>query len=394
MTTFNMLELICLLLPIAALSGWYLGKRSQGNTHQPKNSTLSSDYYVGLNFLLNEQPDKAVDAFIRMLEVSPDSVETTLALGNFFRRRGEVDRAIRVHQGLIIKPHLTPKQRSQSLLELARDYMRAGVYDRAEDLLLEITNSVGHHLDVSLRHLNDIYEREKDWKKAIDVAVHLQSITEQSRAREIAHYYCELAENAWSQGKIKLTFKYLKQGLHYDQNCARISLMEGNFEKKLGKYSQALLAYKRIEFQDVAFLPEALMMIIECYAHLPEKEELHDYLDHLIQKSPSISIVLAKAEKMKEREGQQSAAHMLTHFMHKHPSIRGIKHLIEFHLARVVGEVRNELLMLKSHIEQLLEKKPVYRCSCCGFACKLLHWQCPSCRQWSAVKPIQGIEGE
>lgn len=389
-----MLELISLLLPIAAISGWYLGKRSQGNAFHPKSGPLSSDYYVGLNFLLNEQPDKAVDAFIRMLDASPDSVETTLALGNFFRRRGEVDRAIRIHQSLVAKPNLTPNQRSQSLLELAQDYMRAGMYDRAESLLLEITNSVGFQLDVSLRHLIDIYEREKDWEKAIQVAERLQAVSKQSMGQEIAHYYCELAESAWSKGKIRIAFKYLKQGLDYDSKCARISLTQGNFEKKLGRFKNALRAYKRTETQDEAFLPEALQMIIECYERLGEHEALAQYLDYLMQRRPTISIVLANAEQVKAKQGKEQAAHFLANYMHKHPSIRGLKHLIEFHLARVVGEVRNELLMLKSHVEQLLEKKPIYRCGNCGFASRLLHWQCPSCRQWAAVKPIQGIEGE
>lgn len=389
-----MWELICLLLPVAAFSGWHLGRRSQIENHQQKKSPLSSDYYTGLNFLLNEQPDKAIDAFIRMLDASPDSVETTLALGNFFRRRGEVDRAIRIHQSLIHKPDLTLKQRSQSLLELAKDYMRAGVYDRAESLLLEITNSVGYKLNVSLRHLMNIYEREKDWEKAVHIAKRLQVVSKQSLGKEIAHYCCELAELAWSKGKIRLAFKWLKLGLRHDRYCARISLTQGNFEKKLGKYRHALRSYKRIEFQDPHFLPECLPMIMECYEQLGEETALAQYLSHLMQQCPSISIVLANAQYLERKQSKENAAHFLAHYMRKQPSIRGLKHLIEFHLGQVVGEVRNELLMLKSLVDHLLEKKPIYRCRQCGFASRLLQWQCPSCRQWAALKPIQGVEGE
>ncbi len=355
---------------------------------------LSSDYYVGLNFLLNEQPDKAVNAFIKMLDTSVDSVETTLALGNFFRRRGEVDRAIHIHQNLISKPNLTPKQRSQSLLELAQDYMRAGMYDRAESLLLELMNTTGYQLDISLRHLIDIYEREKDWEKAIEIALRLQTKTQHTMHREIAHYYCELAESAWAKGKIRTAFKYLKRGLKHDRHCARVSLIQGNFEKKLGRWDKALVVFQRIENQDQAFLPEALIMIVECYERLGKHEELEDYLNYLLRQSPSISIVLANAEKVKNKLGKEQAAQFLANYMHNYPSVRGLKHLIEFHLGRVMGEVRHELLMLKSLVEQLLEKKPIYRCNHCGFASRMLAWQCPSCRQWAAVKPIQGIEGE
>lgn len=386
-----MLELVFLLLPLAAFSGWYIGKKRQHSSTEQ--SGLSSDYYAGLNFLLNEQTDKAVDAFIRMLEVSPDSVETTLALGHFFRRRGEVDRAIRVHQNLISNPNLTTKQRSQSQLALAEDYLRAGVYDRAESLLLEITDK-GEALEVSLRHLLDIYEREKDWEKAIEAAKRLEMVSGQAMHLAIAHYYCELAEVVWSKGKIRVAFKHLRQSLKYDRNCARASLLQGNYETKLGKHKSALLFYQRIEYQDPAFMPEVLPMIIACYERMGEGEALSQYLHYLMRHCPSISIVLANAEQVEEKEGKAQAAHFLANYMYKHPSIKGLKHLIEFHLSKVLGEFRNELLMLKSLIEQLLHKKPIYRCGHCGFASRLLHWQCPSCRQWAAVKPIQGLEGE
>lgn len=295
---------------------------------------------------------------------------------------------------MISNPYLTSKQRSQSLLELAQDYLRAGVFDRAESLLLELTHSGGGQLEISLRHLIDIYEREKDWEKAIDIAQRLQTVTRQPIGSDIAHYCCELAESAWAKGKIKIAFKYLKQGLEYDSQCARVSFIQGDFEKKLGRYRQALRAYKRIEFQDVAFLSEALPMIIECYERLEEHAALEEYLDYLLTHCPTISIVLIHAEKVKNKQGQEQAAHFLASYMRKHPSIRGLKHLIEFHVSRVIGDVRHELLMLKSLVEQLLEKKPIYRCGKCGFHSRLLHWQCPSCRQWASLKPIQGMEGE
>lgn len=389
-----MWECIFLLLPIAAYSGWCIGKRN--TTQQPKfpPTQLSSDYYAGLNFLLNEQTDKAVDAFIKMLEVSSDTVETTLALGNFFRHRGEVSRAIRVHQNLLLNPHLTEIQRAKILLELAQNYMQAGFYDRAELLLLEIIEGKGSNIEISLRPLIDIYERQKDWKKAIKMAIRLEVVSKHSMKREIAHYYCELAEKNWAKGKIRLAFKYLRRGLRYDKNCARASLLRGNFEKKLGRYKQALRAYQCIESQDRAFLPEAIPMVILCYEKLQNKTALNQYLSYLMDQCPSMSIVLANAEQVKEQYGKEKAARFLANYMVHQPSVRGLKHLIEFHLTKVAGELRKEVMILKSLVEQLLEKKPIYRCGHCGFAARLLHWQCPSCRQWAELKPIQGIEGE
>lgn len=383
-----MFELLCLLLPIAALSGWYLGRRSSHRPTQGHALGLSSDYYAGLNFLLNEQPDKAVDAFIKMLDASPDTVETTLALGNFFRRRGEVDRAIRIHQNLLAKPNLTAKQKSQSLLELAQDYMRAGVLDRAESLLLEIVKNVDSNLDVSLRNLIDIYETEKDWEKAIEMAVRLQSISSQWMGKQIAHYYCELAQSAWDGGKVRLSFKYLKQSLSSDGTCVRASYLQGIYEKKLGQYKNAINAFKRIEFQDRDYLSEVLPEIIDCYRQLNQEKKLVHYLEYLLQKSPSMSIVLANAENIKQNKSQSDAAQFLVKHLQRFPSVRGLRALFEYHLLELKAEVKSEWMVLQQFIEKLIEKKPVYQCRHCGFSGKTLLWQCPSCRAWASVKPL------
>lgn len=388
-----MIELLCLLLPVAFATGWYKGRHAVRTGASERQGVLSQDYYLGLNFLLNEQTDKAVNTFVRMLENSPDTIETALALGVFFRRRGEVDRAIRIHQNLIENSHLTLQQRGRVLLALAQDYLRAGVYDRAEALLIEITDKIGEELETSLRLLKDIYEREKDWDKAIKVAMQLEIVSKQSMRKEIAHYYCELAELRWSKGKIRLALGELKRARRIDPYCARASLLQGTYQKKLGKFEEAIGAYQQILDQDTSFLPEALSMLIECYERSGRDAELEAVLRYWLHRCPSVSIVLANAEKVKERDGKENAASFLVNHMYQQPSVRGIKHLIELHLGKVAGEIRHELLMLRSLVDQLIDKKPVYRCGQCGFSSRLLHWQCPSCREWAVVKPIQGIEG-
>jgi len=155
-----MWPLLWLLLPLAALSGWLAARRRQENS--VSDPTFPSDYFKGINYLLNEQPDKAVDVFIKMLEVDTDTVETHLALGSLFRRRGEVDRAIRIHQNLIARPNLTKSQRIESLRELGQDYLRAGVLDRAENLFLELT---GMGEDECFVYLLEIYQQQREWSK-------------------------------------------------------------------------------------------------------------------------------------------------------------------------------------------------------------------------------------
>src|SRR5690242_4385196 len=148
---------------------WYLGYRSRPREEAPRKSNLPRDYLVGLNFLLNEETDKAVDIFVKMLEVDSDTVETHLAVGKLFRRRGEVDRAIRIHQNLIARPQLEKVYREQSLYELGQDYLSAGMLDRAERIFLELVSAKSHSAQ-ALRTLIDIYEQEKDWENAVKTA--------------------------------------------------------------------------------------------------------------------------------------------------------------------------------------------------------------------------------
>ncbi|MFO1257224.1 MAG: lipopolysaccharide assembly protein LapB [Gammaproteobacteria bacterium] len=389
-----MWELLFLLLPIAALSGWIAGRRLSRPSSGDNGIKLSSEYFQGLNFLINDKPDRAIDAFIRMLDSTPDSVETTLALGNLFRKRGEVDRAIRLHQKLISQPLLTAQQRRQSVFELGQDYMRAGVYDRAESLFLELTNSVGDQLATSVKHLIDIYEREKDWDKAVKMSQKLQNMTGQFMGREIAHYRCEQAQVAWAKGSIRKALRYLKSSVTADKFCVRSSLIQGDIDRAQGRYRQALNAYQQVQHQDMAYISEAIQPVTECYVKMGAESQLINYFEQLLRISPNISVMLASVSHLKNYLGLSRTAEMLADYIYKHPSIQGLAQLIDLHVHQSEHLHRREWVVLKTLIERLLVKKPSYKCGHCGFAYKTLHWQCPSCRHWSTVKPILALETE
>ena len=191
----DLLWLLPLLLPLAAVSGWYAARREQSGRERARGLGLSSDYFRGINFLLNEQPDKAIEVFVRMFEFNSETVETHLALGSLFRRRGEVERAIRIHQNLIARPSLDKAQRAQALCELALDYQGAGLLDRAENLFLELAE-IPAHAEQALRSLMHIYEQEKDWDKALAVGRRLARIANGRVTPVLAQYCCELAERA------------------------------------------------------------------------------------------------------------------------------------------------------------------------------------------------------
>ena len=385
-------ESLFLLLPVAALSGWIIGNRTS-----PKKSTARSeiplDYLKGLNFLLDEQPDKAIDLFIQMLEVNNDTVETHLALGSLFRRRGEVDRAIRIHQNLIARPTLLPAQRAHALFELGQDYMKAGLFDRAETLFGELVDS-NPHSEQALHYLLDIYQQEKDWNNAIKVAQRISLKTGQSHNDLISHFYCEQAETAYKQGEPARASKLYKKALSVNKNCVRASLLEGKIEHEAGNENSAIRALKRIEQQDADYLPEILGPLLHCYQNLGKPEEMVIYLREILSRHDAISIMLNLSDLLQHYKNDETAEAFIEEFLHHRPSLRGMDRLIEINIKHAKKPVQEKLRILKSVTSQLLEDKPVYNCHVCGFNGKTLHWHCPGCKHWDTVKPIQGVEGE
>ncbi len=383
--------LVALLLPVAALSGWWIGRYKSGNAGG--GSGLSSDYFAGLNFLLNEQPDKAIDVFIKMLDVNSDTVETYLALGNLFRRRGESDRAIRIHQNLIARPTLSKEQRTQALYELGKDYMRAGFLGRAENIFLELVDDKNHRTQV-LKNLLDIYQQERDWNKAMAAARKLERVSGQKMSVEIAQFCCELAEKELKNADYYSAMKLLKRALSHDKNCARASLLIGNIEKHNGNYKGALRAFKQVEQQDASYLPEALEPMVECHQALGKIDEMADYLNYVLRQYNGLTPVVELSEVTRLQQNEKAAAEQVMKALMTNPTISGLNQLLKLNLISAEGEVREKLSMIRDITSQLVEDKPIYRCNNCGFRGKKLHWQCPTCRHWCTVKPIQSEEAD
>ncbi|EKE00661.1 MAG: hypothetical protein ACD_21C00296G0008 [uncultured bacterium] len=387
-----MYQLLLLLLPVAAISGWYAGYRHKKSTEN-NSGIIPHDYFLGLNYLINEQPDKAVDVFIKMLEVNTDTVETHLALGNLFRRRGEVDRAIRIHQNLIARPQLARKQRMQALFELAQDYLRAGVLDRAERLFLELIELDGDVVN-SLNCLINIYQQQKDWQQSISTAKKLESVSKVNMDSAIAHYYCELAEQSRYDHRINQAHEYLKEALHYDKHCARASIILGKIFIEEGEYRQAIQSFRRVHDQDAEYISEVVASLADCYKQINREEEFVDYLFERIAENPRIYFILAMADHIRDNQGDAAAIEYLSKQSHRCLSMRGLERMLNLYINSVDPAMKDQLLLLKEFIDKLAENKPVYRCVHCGFSGKKLYWQCPSCKRWNSVKPIHGLEGD
>jgi lipopolysaccharide biosynthesis regulator YciM len=381
------------MLPVAAIVSWWLGRMSVRKNDASNLRRIHPEYFKGLNYVLNEQPDKAIEVFIRMLEVDSETVETHLALGNLFRRRGEVDRAIRIHQNLIARPTLSRDERSVAMLELGMDYMSSGLFDRAENLFREVVES-GSHITYAYTELLDIYQQEKEWDKAINTARRLENVSGKRFNRIIAHFYCEKAEELRSKGELQEVRDNLHKAISIDPECARASILEAELLLEEGKYKQAIKTYKRIEKQNPDYLSEVISPISVCYRNLGEIDELLHYLEEMVTRHGDITSMLVLSELIAEKDGHEAAIEFITRELKKHPTIRGVDHLIQYAVAKTNGSTRDSLLSIKELTDRLIRNSPVYKCNKCGFDAKFLHWQCPSCKQWGTLKPVYGVEFE
>lgn len=388
-----MIELLLLLLPVASLSGWYMGRKSQQLPQTSLKNPFHRDYFLGINYLINEQPDKAVDIFIKLLAVDRDTIETHLALGSLFRRRGEVDRAIRIHQNLITRPQLEQEQRNQALNELAQDYLRAGVLDQAERLFLELVDK-NQEVIGSLRYLLSIYQQQKDWQQAIKIAQRLQEQTNESMETAIAHYYCELADQKRLEGDTEKITDYLTEALNTDHNCVRASLAFAEHAIRQGDYLLAIKHYRFVAEQDPDYLSETIVPLRFCYEKIQQEEEFIAYLWSHLDNYPKTSVVIAISEYLKKQQGNRAAINFIAEQIRTSPSLRGLDRLIELYLTISQGDTKDKLLLLKDLVATLLTDKPSYRCTECGFSASNLYWHCPGCKHWSSVRPVHGVAGK
>jgi len=384
------LDLLWLLLPVAAGSGWWAARLESGQRAPPPRD-FSAEYSRGLNYVLNEQPDKAIEIFVRMLESDAGTVDTHLALGNLFRRRGEVDRAIRIHQSLIARPRLGHGQRVLAMQELGMDYLRLGLLDRAENIFKEVVNSGEQYLSSGLGSLLEIYQRERDWELAIATAGRLGAATGRDVGPVIAQFQCERAEVCLERRQEKEARECLRQALASDPCCVRASLLAMRMHRDRGEFRRSLAVLHRVEQQDPDYLPEAIPPLLDCYERLGERRECIEYLRGNYQRCGSPAVLHALVRLLAEEGEREHAVRFLSGELKRRPSIQGIDQLLEYVGALARGATREGLQAVCEITRRLAGEAPAYKCRQCGFAGRTLHWQCPRCRNWNTVKPLQGV---
>lgn len=382
---------------VAAIGiGWWLGRRDRSKSPE----VVGSNYYEGLNYLLNEEPDRAVSTFIDNLEVNAETLETHLALGGLLRRRGELEKAVVVHENILSQAKLSRSDLQGVELELARDYLLAGLLDRAEELCVRLSQDPASKSDgvrrESLKITLEIYEREKEWAQAIEVAKLLAVGGESDHyEKAISHYYCELAEEQMKRADLDAARESIREAIGHDVNNPRTSLVRGRLDVKEGQYDNAIAAFVRVRDQDAVYVPESLEDLEQAYLlDGRPQEELRQYLTSCLEMTPSISIVLVLAKSIRDELGDEAVAKFIAGHLKKNPTIRGLTQLIDLHIDNTDGVAKENLAILRSFAEALVADKPAYRCHSCGFEGKRMRWHCPQCKDWATIKPIFGLEGE
>ena len=384
-STFLLAGLFLLL----AAAGWALGRfgeRDEADAPPP----LNIDYLKGLNFLLNEQTDQALEHFLQMVRVDDKTIETHFALGNLFRRRGEVDRAIRIHQNIIARPDLGAEQRDQALYSLAKDYLHAGLLDRAESLFKRLAEGSRYQVQ-ALESLCGIYEQEKEWEKAIDASQKLELLSGRSLALQIAHYYCELAEAAALNKDYAAARAFVKKAQSGRPRTLRGALTRAHIARETDDHKTALRLYQRIIEEHTYLLVEALPEIIATYEREGSMTGLETALRSMLSKNPEMSSLLAYTAIVNDIGGVPIIDQCVEQYMLDEPT------LIEFvdvrRLTEAGGSSRESALeKVRQALSKLAGSTPRYQCQECGFSSQRLLWQCPSCRNWETQRPASRVQ--
>ncbi|TCP91205.1 lipopolysaccharide biosynthesis regulator YciM [Cricetibacter osteomyelitidis] len=393
-----MLELLFLLLPIAVAYGWYMGHRSAKKDQEDISNKLSRDYVTGVNFLLSNQQEKAVDLFLDILqkqenenEIHTDSqFEAELTLGNLFRSRGEVDRALRIHQALDRSPHYSFEQKLLAKQQLAKDFMSVGFYDRAETLYITLVDEP-EFAEGALQQLAIIYQKTKEWKKAINVTEKLAKIKPKENNVELAHYYCEYAQTLTSQDK-ENPLQFLQQALKVSNSCARASLLLGKHYIEQQDYRSAVKFLENILQQNPAYVGESLEDLKYCYHQLEQLDDFEVFLIRASQQEDNSQVELALADFIEEKDGRAAAQAKLYQQLNKNPTMFVFHRFIQYQIDEAEsGRAKDSLILLHKMVGERIKQRFDYRCTACGYQTHKLTWCCPSCRRWETVKPTQGI---
>lgn len=389
-----MIELLFLLLPVAMAYGWFMGRNSIKQKDQTIKQDLSIKYSTGLNYLLSNQKDKAIESLLDALKVEDDSVEAHFAMANLFRKRGELDRALKVHEHLVRHGNLPTKDKQQAVFELGKDFLSAGLYDRAETMFNKLLKSPDYGLK-SLAYLLQIFQSTKDWQQGISHQKLVVKFNDKRLLHTLANFYCEQATSAFEQDKFIEVIELLEQALKLDPNSCRANWLMAKIYENHKQCELACKCYQDIYQQDKEFFPDVIDQMHKCYLHLDASDEFFRFIKKVYDETASSSALISYLSHVEKKHGNKKAKEFLLSALKRRPTIRGFKHLVKMEMKQA-DDVDNKasLDLIKELIGEYLKIKHRYSCRHCGFNSSTHYWSCPSCHEWEQLKPVRGLEGE
>ena len=346
---------------------------------------LPRSYFRGLNFLLNEQPDKAIEAFLEAARLDTETIELHFALGSLFRRRGEMDRAIRVHQNLVDREGVSDDQRLHALSELGQDYLKAGLLDRAEDIFLKLRRTARD--EEALKFLLEIYQQEKEWAKAITIAENLPGHAEHLWQKEIAEFHCELASSELLHGRIDEAILQLNLALNANRKCVRANIIQGDVAWQQGNVEAAIDAWKRVENQSPVYLALVAEKLMEAHRRLGRPEQGLQLLRGYLERHSSLDLLDVVVRAEQEQGGVEASYKLVRDELRRNPTLLGLNKLLESQILLAPAERRADLELIKNLIHGHTRRVARYCCDSCGFKARQFYWRCPGCGGWETYPP-------
>lgn len=392
-----------LVLPLVFGLGW-MAARFDVRQLISEQGALPRSYFKGLNFLLNEQPDQAIDAFVEVARLDPETTELHFALGALFRRRGETERAIRVHQNLATRPDLPEPEREHALYELGQDFLRAGLLDRAEESLRRLMS--GPYAASAKRVLLELYEVEKEWQKAIDAARELQALDQKDYRVQIAQFCCELAQDALQKKRPEDAIEWLRRGREENPANVRAPILLGDVAAASGDLPGALKHWLGIETQDAAFVPLVADRVVKAYATLGEQGKAVEWLRGLLKSNLAPELLDTAYRTELEVNGPVAAAALMRDQLRRQPTLLALTKYFEAQAAEkqpveaatvegdgaveadaAADEQAKETAAIRDLLQLRTRNLARYTCRECGFRARLFYWQCPGCNRWETYAP-------
>ena len=386
--------LLIILLLLALSAAWLIGYRSRFRKFPGLKRRREQEYFIGLNYLLNDEPDDAIDIFIGALAINSGTLETHLALCTLLRRRGEVDRAISHCEYLMRHKEFTSREVGTIKLNQVRSYIAAGLYDRAENLLAELQNASPPIKVEALSLAITAYQMVKDWAQALNAAKELLKICPAGKRSElqlqISHFHCELAEVALNLDDLQGARDELQKALQVNRNNTRIYMLIGKIEALSGNYQEAVRVLQKIEQQDANFAGEVTAALLDNMQRAGMDNQIAWMLDAAQSGNHGAKQLHEIVTAIYKRQGNDAALELLRHHLHKNPSLEILAQTFAY-AASAAKQDQQEVIekgatLLNMHVHNC----PHYRCENCGFELKNLYWLCPGCSKWGMVKPIEG----